>query len=241
MSGKTFEIYDTLVIDAVAASRGAFKQTALAAHNFGKIHNSVSLKDALQQLGTGIACSLIFVSSRFEKERIIEFIAKAKHSKAGTDAAFILVLKASEGDCSRLAEYIKGGVDGFLFEPYSTDGLREAAEIASKLRQKTTDSREIAAIQLIVADVMAALTNLTLMRTARRDTTNAIQKLREVSQPIRLLSDKAREIYFDLMLEMFDKSMGPKERLFAGISQCAKKHAAEIETAEKISNPLIKN
>src|SRR5690606_39172839 len=95
------------------------KQATTAVPAFGTVQLTGSLDEALGKISSSQSCDVIFVSHRFEKEELNQFIKKAKGIKQGQDAAYVMVLQSKEGSGAKVAESVLGGADGMLFEPYS--------------------------------------------------------------------------------------------------------------------------
>ncbi len=124
----TSDIYSILIIDSDGKSRSMLKDVALCLPCFKKVLFCSSLQEGLN-FGNGFeSIDVVTISHRFTIESVSDFIKEAKKTPKGKQWAFITVLKPSSKQNEIIADNMLNGVDGFLFEPYSADNLREMAE-----------------------------------------------------------------------------------------------------------------
>lgn len=226
-SQRTMDIFDALVVDSVAESRGKLKQTAMAVSNFRRVNIAPDFKEALTRLNSIEPCDVIFINFRFGQSAIAKFIQDCKQTRKGKECAFILVLRAHDQDGDIIALNMISGADGFLFEPYSAEGLRESSEIAARVKLENEKAREIAAMQILVTDVVAAYTKLTLSKSLGRETNSITQRLRELNSQIKNLGPEAKQMYHEVLIELLCKSDAPRNVLYKGVSKRLKARLEE--------------
>lgn len=217
------ESYDLIIIDPDLGSRGQLKQ---AAHNdvaFGRVYPSGTLQEALERLNMHERCDIIFISFKFEQDNIIEFIAQAKQTPVGAECAYILVLRPKEQSSAIVAGNVMVGVDGFLFEPYSVDSIREMSVIAAKVKLENERKRERAALQLLLYDIVR---QLDYIATAKHFETVFGRTMRELKQACSILTKLGPEslaMYYELCEEAFTNAQVPQLRKATTASKRVKK------------------
>jgi DNA-binding NarL/FixJ family response regulator len=233
MSPKKF---DAILIDPDLNSRMRLKQATSSVHNFGQVGQVGELNEALQKLRGNDNCDVIFISYRFDPSEVINFIKLAKELPKGQDVAYIQVLKSNSGDSSTVAQNVIGGADGLLFEPYSVDYLLEITNLAARVKKERSGTREKAAIQVLVQDVVMQVDQLYFLKSSNMDTSRASKKLAETLSVLKSLSPESLQIYYDLAVSTFEAAPVAanvsKYKKYGGVSERAKKRLEKKVQAE---------
>ena len=169
--------YDAILVDTDLNSRMRLKQATTSVHNFGQVYQTGTIEEAISKLNTVDNCDVVFITYRFEQEEISKFIKTAKALKSGQDTAYIQVLKSHSADSSTVALNVIGGADGMLFELYSVDCLIEITNLAAKVRYDRSLTREKAAIQVIIHDLVTQVDQICYLKQSGMDTGRGMKKL----------------------------------------------------------------
>jgi response regulator RpfG family c-di-GMP phosphodiesterase len=219
----TSDRFNILVVDPDGASRNKLKQAAMALTTFNKVHIASSLDEALGKAATGESIDVLVLSYRFKEEDISSFVSNAKQSAAGKDWAYITVLKANDQRNEVIADSVISGIDGFLFEPYSADNLREMAEITAKVKSQNEQNRKRAAMMMIVKDISEHLDAVSFYRSQSRDASSAMKKLRDACKRLEKFDQAGRAAYVDVAINFFGNVPPPMNTRYNGVSVRVKK------------------
>lgn len=228
--------YDAVVVDPDLPSRMRLKQATTAVPAFGSVQLTGSLDEALGRITSCNHCDVVFVSHRFEKEDLNSFIKKAKETKQGQDAAYVMVLQSKEGSSAKVAESVLGGADGMLFEPYSVDYLYEITNLAARVKKERSDAREKAAIGVLIQDIIQQIDQIAYLRSCNMETGRAFKKLKETCGVLTSLSPGSGEAYYQMAVEAFENAQIPvnvsKYKKYGGVSDRIKKRMEKKVIAE---------
>lgn len=219
--------YDAMIIDPDLDSRMRLKQATSSMYNFGKVFQVVSLEDALSKTKGSENIDVIFISYRFEEAKISGFIKQAKETRIGQDAAYILVLKTKDQDTTTVAKNVMVGADGFLFEPYSVDYLLEITRLSSKVKAERSLTREKAAINMVIHDVIGAIDQLSYIKQCKVDPGSSLRRLRELCTVFNNLDENKLKVYYDAAIKCFEDAPIPtnvfQTKRYGGVSSRIKK------------------
>ena len=217
--------YNALVVDPDTGTRLRLKQAAISVYHFGEVHLCPDLDNALARLEGGKQSDVVFISERFPKDQIPPFIKQAKGTAGGNDAAYVLVLTKSEDDSARVASGVMLGADGVLMEPYSVDSLVEITKLSARVKRENARTREKAAISFLVKDIIKQIDRLAYMKVCEMDVGRSLKQFREMCSVFENFDDNSRQMYFEIMLELFDNLPPPKYpvRQYKGASLRVKK------------------
>jgi CheY-like chemotaxis protein len=191
---------------------------------FTRVKAVRKLSDALEQLRNGIEYDVLLVSASFAGEAAANFVADARQSDGGKDAAYISVLPSHRIEKEDIAFSIMDGSDGFLFSPFSVSSLREVARVAEKVKREKEKERYRAAITLLLDAVMQNLDMLALAKFLEKEDTNYKKGLDKAIAPIRKLDASFMPIYFELLAEILPEQAEPRPELdYEGPSQRVRK------------------
>ena len=229
--------YESLVIDTDVNARNRLKQAMMSVFQFGSTAFVATLKEALDNLANHRKADVVFISFRYPKEQITQFIKEAKLSKGGQDSAFVMILENTKQDSSSVAQNVLVGGDGMLFEPFSVDSLVEITNVAARVRAERAESRERAALSFLLHDITQQLDVLASLKSRGFDVGGTHKKLRDLCAVISTLEPNSLKIYLELAVEVFENAPLPRElpksRTYSGASSRIKKRLEQ-----KIINDL---
>jgi hypothetical protein len=181
---------------------------------------------------------VVFLSFRLEQEQIESYIAEVKKTPAGAECAYVAVLRASDQKNENIASSVIGGIDGFLFEPYAADSLREIAELTAKIKLSAENNRKKAAVALLLKEVQTHLDAVAFYTKKGGDSAVAKRKLAEASERLKRFKGEMFPLYVDAAVDFFDAVPAPISVSYAGVSERVKarleaKMLAELEAQYK--------
>lgn len=197
--------FSSLIIDPEMASRGKLRQAAHNVHTFARVLSLSNMEDGISKLQSDHRCDIVFISHNFQVNDIENFIQIAKTTTQGKHCAYILVGKAGSQNKHSVINNVFLGIDGFLFEPFSVDSLREIAEIAAKIKAKNSIERERAAIQLLAETLMGELDHIAKLKARGRDIKMSMLNFAMSCELIRNLNPDALELYYEITLAIHEK------------------------------------
>lgn len=215
----TSDRFDVLIIDPDSESRGKLKQAAMALTTFKKVLTISNLKEGLTKASTREGFDIVVLSYRFSQDETARFVEAAKSTEGGKEWAYMLVLKSAEQKNQVVAQGVIGGIDGFLFEPYSADNLREMAEITARVKHKNAVKRKQAAITMILKEVIAHLDAVAFYQSKGRDPVVAKKKLAASCQSLKKFKGDTYDIYIELAIELFGACEPPAVASYSGVSK----------------------
>lgn len=234
--------YTCIIFDPVLDTRMRLKQVTASVVDFQTSHMANSTDEALRILKGTALIDVVFVTGRLEREAFQTFVAEAKQTKQGEDAAYVLVMKGATESGADLAATMMAGADGILCEPYSVDQLVEITRLASRVRKERTDARQKVALGLIIDDVMTQLDLVAFLRGCGCEPGMSIKALRDLTQRIREIPEEYHQAYFELVCSKFENAPPPKKafqtKVYAGASsrvrhQMERKIMAELSGRKK--------
>ncbi len=206
-----YEKYDALIVDPELDTRMRLKQATTAVHNFGKVYQVSSLREALQKCHGESLVDVIFINYRFDRGDVDDFIIKGKESPQGQDAAYVLVMQAKDQESSKIADTMLKGFDGLLFEPYSVDVLVEITKIAAKVKGDRRVQRETAAIKFLLKDVINQLDQISFNLAQGKEVGPSFKKFKDAAVVLRSFEGEKLKKYFDLAVDTFMDAPTPKK------------------------------
>lgn len=230
---------DAIIIDPDLDTRMRLKQATSSVHNFGKVYQLGTLKEGIDRLNGSDRCDVIFMSHHFESSEIASFIKAGKESPCGQDAAYILVLKAKDQGSGTVAQSMMIGADGLLFEPYSVDLLIEITNLAAKVKSERSETRQNAAIKILVSELMDQLDQIAASMAKATDVGWSIKKFKEAAAAIPKEGESYSK-YLEIGTDLFVNAPAPKLILgrakYVGASKRMKARA-DAKKAAQANNP----
>ena len=219
--------FNILIIDPDSQSRGNLKQAALALPSFKKVYVCSFLREGIDKADGTEPIDVVFVSYRFPQEEVEEFVAEAKKLSRGKDWAYVAVLKAKEQKNDVIANSVIGGLNGFLFEPFSADNLREIAEITAKVKLEAESRRRQAAILVLLKEVSGHLDAVAFYKKRGTETPIANRKLAESSQNLKKFKGEMFGDYVETLIDYFSTIQPPPSLNYNGVSERVRKRMEE--------------
>lgn len=214
------EMLDALIIDSNPLSRGFLWQATLAESHFRQVKAVSTLTVALTQLDDRVF-DVILIPSNAPIDEVKQFVTDAKQKNGGKEAAYIVVLKVPDQTTEKIAAGIMDGTDGFLFEPFSVDSLKQVAAVASRIKGEHERRRKEAAMKLVIGDLIKALDEYSA---AVSNDKGAFQNSRErkafhkASATLKKFRGNDVGIYLDLAPPMFEAAP-PRIKFYKGASR----------------------
>lgn len=235
------QTYETLVIDSNNASRNRLKQAALAVINIKTVQlaSANPLDKALSGLGGSGRYDVIFISAAYPQDEIARFIPAAKKTTKGEDSAYILVLKGDNQDQSVIASTLMIGADGIICEPYSVERLNEITLLAAKIRRERVESRQKAAISLLMTTLVKEYDRITLFLIQDVDKERILNKFSRNCQPLNQFIENSLELYYQCALELFSRTEAPIVTNYTGASKRLKEKM-DRKIREDLENEMKK-
>ena len=158
---------------------------------------------------------IVLVSHRFDDDEAVSFIEWGR--EAARDCAYILVMRAGDSSSDRIASTIAQGIDGFLFEPFSPDGMRETAEIAVAVKIHSGKQRVKMAITVLLPTIIREIEQ----RRKNPDSDGNQTEFENVKATCRMMKDIAEHAdttYEAIINEIFDDVEGSTGSAYSGSS-----------------------
>jgi hypothetical protein len=197
-----------IIVDPDSNRRGRLRQACLEVPQLAKVEMSSSFQHALKRLEIEgeIDFTAIFISARFGRATISDFISKAKTTNRGIDTAYVLVLETKDQDGQSLTGGLIEGADGFLLEPFSVESLIETAQLAIAIKKRRQDARERAIVSLLITDALKHLDLVAERMVRAHEGGPELKYFRGLKSTIAGLNQRMAAMYQDLL---------PKELLLA--------------------------
>jgi response regulator RpfG family c-di-GMP phosphodiesterase len=213
------ERFNILIIDPDGKSRAMLKDAALSLPSFKKVHFSNSLDDAMKY-GDGVdPIDVVTVSYRFNGDDVAKFVSNIKKTPRGREWAFVNVMKSKHQENETVAESMLNGMDGFLFEPYSADNLREMAEVTAKVRLKNEIAKKRGALELFLNEVTKHIDAISFYASQKRDPTIAKNKLTNSCNKLKRFKTEDWNMYTEVLVDVFSKVLPPATAQYQGVSK----------------------
>ena len=237
------QIYNCLAIEPDSKNRMILKQAMSLVAEFNHITLVRNDKAALELLRSGSAYDLIFISDRFDKNKISQFIKKAKEFDSGFLAGYIL-LTSTQNDARTVAKSLLQGIDGVLIEPYSIDSLQELSLLAAKVKEQREEEKRKIVLSFLASNVIYCV-DIMAQAIILSHSANSIQRtIKRVNESILSLgSNNILELYLDILSKSFMKVQKPvivvQECRYKGTSERVKK-IAQKDVIDKLENKINK-
>ncbi|WKZ56845.1 MAG: hypothetical protein QY326_08935 [Bdellovibrionota bacterium] len=232
------ERFNALGIEPVIAARMRLKQATIEIPEFAEVDLQGDFGNALQQLNKGKRTDVIFISPSLPEPDIASFIQNAKKTPGGQDAAYILVMRNEDREGGEIAKRMLIGADGFLFEPFSVDALKEITHLATKVKKDRADEREKMAINVLVGDICRQLDEVAYIKACQFDVGTSLRKLREKCSAFNNFTEQTLNMYFNAAIDVFEKSIprAKTNKSYGGVS-----NRVRDRMAKKIMREADKN
>ncbi len=194
---------NALIIEPDTTRRSLLRQAARALMDFAEVAMAQNISEGQQKCAGEYSFDLIFISFNLAEQGLTEFVRTLRRTKGGAHAACILVMKGQDQSTSDVIQYITQGVDGFLFEPYSVEGLRECVEIAIRVKCKQGKERIKLGLGVLLPQVLKGSEE----RTKEEDSTVSVglAELKSIGKLLRELVLRTGESYEEVIATIFDE------------------------------------
>lgn len=228
--------FNALIVDPDIQARMRLKTATAAVGNFGLVAQHGELKQGLSALSAEPGTDVVFISTRFSRDEVTEFVKTARGVRNSQDCAYVLLLSQGKQEASLIACGVLEGLDGFLFEPYSAESLLEITRIAATVKSERSRVREQVALRLLLREAMAQIDLVAQLRKAGSGAAISARALQETCGVLRTLEADSLATYFEVALEEFEKVSPPKstksDKIYTGASKRARAIAEERLVAE---------
>lgn len=219
-----------IVVDSDMGSRSRVKQAAVANHVFKEVIFAQDPKEGMAKIIMG-SVDVVFIANRFGREAVHEFVKLGKGTTQGEDSAYILVIPQSEEMQQIIASGVVEGVDGFLIEPFSADGVLETTHIAQRIKQENMEKRARTAAALYVKNARSQFGRLRYFKKLGRSTEQAAKELQAIATSVRGMSSANKEFYMNQLIDEFIATLPPASE-YAGVSKRIKQRQDQKKEAE---------
>lgn len=154
------QTFDALIVDPDPESRMRLRQATSVCREFREIKFASTLPQALEQLRERVQCNIIFIAQTFASDESQAFVTEARQTPYGQSCAYIMVLNTSNQTRTGIATNLTSGMDGFLFQPFSVDALKETTEIASRVKSTAKAGKQEASKELLLSNLAESIDKL---------------------------------------------------------------------------------
>lgn len=223
-----------LIVDFNPMSRSFLWQVTVEGVYFRRVKAYSHTQDALEHLRSGVKYDVLLITSQIPQEETKSFIQKAKESEGGKEAAYIVVVKMPDQTTENVASGMLGGTDGFLFEPFSVESLKQVATIAERVRKKFEDERQRAAYRLIATDVMRSLDEFAVATITNENIPGARKQMQQSVRSIKKMTSEQYGMYVDIMSSVFETARPRAPLGYKGASQRVRDKARKISAKRTV-------
>ncbi|NDC37079.1 MAG: hypothetical protein EBZ48_03395 [Proteobacteria bacterium] len=193
------------IILAVDADLGRAQRLMDALQSFRR-EARVTVIDTLDQAHRNLfdaEYSVVVLTPEHSEDILKSFIDSGRKTYGGQDAAYVLLVEQEEQNEDILALGMLAGVNGFLFSPFSAEGVNNTFLIAKKLK---TDRIERSQKDEIAIALRAAKKQLDLISAALQDSEDVAidpHKLEYLQRAIKACADKNADLFYRMLVGSF--------------------------------------
>ncbi len=224
--------FEALIVDPDPESRMRLRQATSVCGEFTSVKLESSLLEALKMMRDRMTCNVIFISQTFESDQSREFVKMARETPYGQYAAYIMVLNGSQQNRSGVATNVTGGVDGFLFQPYSVEALRETTAIAAEVRAKATTARKVASRKLLADAIVPQVEKLFGLELVGKPSPQQKYELKAVVRSLRDAYEDERD-FANALADLFMAVPPPKPPSEDDLSPIARRRRLRLQEAKR--------
>ena len=178
---------------------------------------------------------VVIMSSSLGQKECDEFVTAARGTQGGSEAAFIIFLRAPDQKAENIATGLLNGLDGFLLEPFSVQSLRQVAAIASQVKAEFDKKRMVAALHVLLENVTDSLDRLALASFQGKNPVAPLRDFRKACESLQDIKTLDTSVYLDVLCDKFEKSNPRPPINYHGVSKRVKDKLKTGMTAEKPS------
>ncbi len=199
-----YERLSALIIEPNASKRSYLWQATLSEPQFSRVKGMKSLGDTLAFLAER-SIDVILISACFSKNKVVEFIEHARALQGGKESAYVSVVPTAEQTNENIAMDLLGGLDGFLFVPFSVHSLKQVAKIASRVKKRFEADKKKAALTLLIPPLAKCLDNYAVATMIQsKMTIEKKEELLESFGSVRSIALEFRDDYINILTEQFE-------------------------------------
>lgn len=229
-------LINALVLDKDGTRRARLKDAARAVVVFDDVITLSTPEEVLLRLGRESKWDVVIFTQDSLATDFSEFLRLARETQFGKEAAYVLVMKGSSQDSSQIATTFGSGIDGFLFEPFSADGLKDSAMIALRIKVHAGSARLKIALTFFISTV---LTNLPVGRTLDLQAMPEFRNLKEVCLKLKEMCTESGQSFTQIVEDMYEE-LTPNKGEYQGHSQRVKERfLAEVKFREQLKTELL--
>lgn len=199
-------LINALIVNPQLESRTRLRQLTASLPEFGKVQLASTLAEALQRLETHVACSVVYISSRYDQKVAAEFVISGKKTAQGQHAAYMAVLGETSHNKDEAMGYIAGGLDGVLVEPASLESILQATKLAISVSKKRDIQKQYLAIDSLINSAVQTVDRIALAASTDR---HSFKNLKTISTTLSHLSEEALQLYLSRAVEQFTAIEAP--------------------------------
>jgi|GEM_PF-1574848 len=224
--------FEALIVDPEPESRMRLRQATSVCGEFTSVNLESSLLNALEKMKERMSCNIVFISQTFAADESREFVKLARETSTGQYAAYIMVLNGNQQSRTGVASNVSGGVDGFLFQPFSVEALRETAAIAAEVRAKATALRRATSRKLLSNSIVPQVEKIFGQELIGKPIPQQKYELKKVLSSLRETFDDEQE-FLKTLVELFIAVPAPKAPSEDDLSPIARRRRARLEQSRK--------
>jgi hypothetical protein len=216
--------YYGLIFEANISRRTRLKTAATASAVFDRVDVTQTVDEALKRLQEN-DIEVVFFCGLLPTEEQTEFVTKAKLTRYGSNAAYICVQKRTDNSSSVVSSGIIRGIDGILWEPYSTDDVAGTAVIAERIRAANAVAKRKAATGLLLEEAFGYVDFIggAALSGNNELLLSSIQKLRNIGPDIRKIATDSESLFIEVcrikLSNSLPQSLSLLRQPYGGVSQ----------------------
>lgn len=226
--------YIPLIIEPDNQKLGYLYQAVRAEADFVSVKSFRNIESSIQFLRSTERVDVVLISLDFSQYVISHFIEAAKESRAGREAAYVLLSPTDQDARENVAISMMEGMDGVLFSPFSVHSVKEVARIAEQVRKKFDDQRKKAAMMLLLPNMTTALDDVAK---AIYDGVNVTPSKKKLMQSVERISPLRKEMLDEYYTNLFTICEGSRPRSSDGIQYTG----ASSRLRKKLNKPQEKS
>ncbi|MCS6894070.1 MAG: hypothetical protein NZO16_05850 [Deltaproteobacteria bacterium] len=230
--------FKAFIIDPDSDARLRLRQSTSSVPDFKSVIQFSSPSEAINQLNQSDHVDVLFVSNRFGKGIVKNFIQNGKQTKGGQDSAYVVVLPSLAEGKAILAEVMMDGADGILCEPFSVEQLTEITRLATRVKKERREAREKAAISLLVPEIAKQVDLVATIRNSGMEPETSFKVLKELMEKIKGRGEFGISVFVEMFVSHVIALPAPiinqQVKAYGGVSRRLKSKI-EKKIAEKFS------
>lgn len=224
--------YNSIVITPDAESRMRVKAATSALLEYNRVFLADSFRKALERLGEAEdRIHLVFISSDFPSEQITNFIEQAKEIPMAAAASKVLLLKVDDQNGTYVARNFISGIDGFLAEPFSVDGLKDVTNLVQdvEILKAEKEKKQTRTLGLLLDEAIPLIDRAAKHIANEIGYRREIAKLRATTRTLKELGEDRLEEYALIAAEKFGSVPIPEPI----VNQARRRAATEAFVAKR--------